>query len=174
MLTPVAGFHFMKKIKLTQNKYALVDNEDYEPLSKYSWYIVKSFNNIYACRHTIKSDIVVKRCHVLMHRQILKVTGKYNVDHINHNSLDNRKSNLRVCTHAQNSRNSRKNINNTSGYKGVYWSTVGNSWMAYIKYNYKLFNLGYFKDKKEAARSYDKKAKELFGEYAYLNFPNML
>ena len=94
------------------------------------------------------------------------------VDHINGNPLDNRKSNLRICTNAENQRNRGVNKNNTSGYKGVCWAKQNKKWKARIKHNGKLIHLGYYKDKEEAARAYDKKAKELHGEYAYLNFPD--
>ena len=92
-------------------------------------------------------------------------------DHINGDGLDNRKQNLRICTHAENLRNRRLGKNNTSGYKGVSWHKLHKLWYAHISHNKKLMSLGYFKDKEEAAKAYDRKAIELFGEFAKLNFP---
>jgi len=94
------------------------------------------------------------------------------VDHINGNPLDNRKSNLRICTHAENSNNTGPRKNNTSGYKGVYWAKRNKRWLAQITHNGKQVYIGHYKDKEEAARAYDAKAKEFQGEFAYLNFPD--
>jgi len=90
------------------------------------------------------------------------------VDHINHNTLDNRRCNLRVCTQNQNRYNLNLRKNNQSGYKGV--SFKHNHWEVQLKKDKKYIYGGSFKDKIEAAKAYDKKAKELFGEFAKLNF----
>lgn len=100
----------MKLIELTQGQKAIVDDDDYGRLSKSKWYAEKKYNNFYARRGL--DD-------VLMHRIILKLTdSKLKVDHINHNGLDNRKENLRVCTQRQNMCNKKKEKDNKSGYKG--------------------------------------------------------
>ena len=88
------------------------------------------------------------------------------VDHINGNSLDNRKSNLRICTHKENVRNQKLSAANTSGYRGVSWNKASKKWEAYIKVNQKRIYLGKFVDILDAARAYAKKAKECFGEFA--------
>jgi len=95
-------------------------------------------------------------------------------DHINHNGLDNRKSNLRVCTDAENGRNKQRQKGGTSIYKGVCWHKAKKKWVAQIKFEGKNMHIGYFTDdkEKEAARAVDAKAKVLHGEYALLNFPD--
>lgn len=92
------------------------------------------------------------------------------VDHINGDTLDNRRSNLRLCTVSGNNHNRMKSKNNTSGYKGVSWLKQNQKWRAYIKVNSKDKHLGCYLDKEDAARAYDKAAKEYFGEFARLNF----
>ena len=93
------------------------------------------------------------------------------IDHINHNGLDNRRENLRICTNAENNRHRRKPKNNTSGYKGVCWDKSKKKWRARIEKDNKNIHIGYYNILEEAARAYDAKAKELFGKYAQLNFP---
>ena len=92
-------------------------------------------------------------------------------DHINGDGLDNRKQNLRTCTHTENMRNRGKSKNNTSGFKGVSWHKRGKTWDAKIAHNKKLMHIGSFKDKEVAAKAYDRKAIELHGKFAKLNFP---
>lgn len=93
------------------------------------------------------------------------------VDHKNHNTLDNRRTNLRVCTKADNVHNQRSQQGCSSKYKGVYWHKGNSLWMAYIHKGKTNIPLGYFGDEVEAARSYDVAAREYFGEFACLNFP---
>ena len=93
------------------------------------------------------------------------------IDHINHNGLDNRRENLRICTNAENQRNRGKQKNNTSGYKGVDWRKDHKKWRARINKDNKTIHIGYYNIIEEAARAYDAKAKELHGKYAQLNFP---
>jgi AP2 domain/HNH endonuclease len=100
------------------------------------------------------------------------------VDHINGDSLDNRRSNLRAGTRAQNNMNraanrTRRGRPTTSLYKGVSWDRRRNKWTARIGYNYKSISLGYFDSPEDGARAYDSKAEELFGECAYQNFPSL-
>lgn len=147
-----------KQIPLTKGKVAIVDDEDYERLSKYKWH--------YSGRYARRTIMGFKK--ISMHQDIL---GTYNgvADHINGNRLDNRKQNLRVCSHAGNAMN-RKVIakNNTSGYKGVRFEYK--KYRASIQYKGKRIHIGLFETAEEAARAYDKKAKELFGEFARTNF----
>jgi len=165
------GYAF-RKIPLTQGKFALVDPEDYEELSKYKWYAVRSPRGFYAVRSIKAKNSRSGQKSVRMHRVILKAPeGKF-IDHINHNGLDNRKSNLRICTMQQNSWNMRKQRRNcTSQYKGVAWHKGEGKWQARIICNGKSFSSGYFDDEKAAAMAYDDKAKELFGEFASPNLP---
>lgn len=92
------------------------------------------------------------------------------IDHKNRIRDDNRFINLRLATEDQNQSNSGKHKNNTSGYKGVFWKKRNKKWYAQIRKDKKDYHLGYFIDPIEAAKTYDKKAFDLFGEFAYLNF----
>jgi len=144
----------------------LVDDEDYEALSAFKW-CLNSGKNKYAIRRTTNAE----GGHLqLMHRQIMGV-GRFSdngiyVDHINGNTLDNRKENLRLATNQQNAVNSRKPKNNTSGLKGVIFYPKQNRWRAFIKFNYKQIHLGMFGTKEEAHAAYCAKAIELYGEFA--------
>ena len=161
-----------KTIPLTQGKVAIVDDEDYEELSKYKWCVHKEHEYWYAvCTVNNKKNKGMTK----MHRAILGFPEGKQIDHINHNGLDNRKENLRVCTHAENLYNRKKSKNNTSGLKGVSHRMRNrlHKWEASIKHCQKTIYLGCFTDKNDAGRAYDKKARELFGEYAVLNFPEM-
>lgn len=91
------------------------------------------------------------------------------IDHINHDKMDNRLKNLRSCTQSENSRNQKKYKSNKSGYKGVSWSKKSSKWLAQITHNKKVTCLGRYDDKLEAAQAYDKKALELFGEFSCIN-----
>jgi hypothetical protein len=107
-----------------------------------------------------------------MHRQVTNAPKGLVVDHINHNGLDNRRANLRLCTKQQNNCNSRSFRHKTSNYKGVFKEKGSKKFRAYIRFNKKPVHIGMFELEIDAAKAYDKKAKELFGEFAYLNFPS--
>lgn len=156
----------MKRIKLTQGKFALVDDEDFEKLSQYKWYVVFNHGNWYAKRNAYTNKKVVS---IYMHRFIIN-TSPLQIDHKDRNGLNNQKCNLRFVTHSQNLWNSRISPRNTSGFKGVRWHTRDKIWHAAIRQYKKTIHLGVFITKEEAARAYDKKAKELFGDFACLNF----
>ena len=94
------------------------------------------------------------------------------IDHIDWNGLNNQSSNLRLCSTSQNGANKRKNEGKySSQFKGVTWFKLANKWKADIQCNKKVFTLVLFISEEEAARAYDKRAQELFGEFAHLNFP---
>lgn len=157
-----------KQISLTQGKFAIVDDEDYERLNQYRWYAHKDGNTYYAICNIGKQSYPQK---IRMHRLILglKQDDKRQTDHRNHNGLDNRKCNIRICTSQQNNQN-RKALSYTSKYKGVSWNKRDCKWKAHICLNYKEIYLGYFDNEIKAAQAYDRKAKELFGEFVYTNF----
>ena len=140
----------MKQIKLVRKDlFALVDDADFEELSKYKWYFHSSG---YATRVQYlgggrKNQKLIT---ILMHRVINNTPDDMQTDHINRNKLDNRKKNLRTVTTQQNQRNTNLSKNNTSGYIGVYLNKRVNKWMAYIWVNYKQIHLGYFKDIEDA------------------------
>ena len=154
----------------------IVDKEEYPRVKDFRWHIWQgpTDRTFYARANIPHPDGTARRTIVQMHRHITNAPKGMVVDHINHNGLDNRKSNLRVCTIAENSRNRRRQKGGTSIYKGVNWQKAKKKWHARIKFEGKHMHIGYFTDDKEeeAARAVDAKAKELHGEYAYLNFPD--
>jgi hypothetical protein len=164
------GFPF-RRIPLTQGKFAIVDPEDYDRLSRYKWFAMRSRRGFYAIRMvTTKNG---RRKKIRMHRQILNAPADKLVDHINHNGLDNRKANLRIVTNMQNSWNKRKQKGDySSQYKGVSWAKRVGKWHTEIYCNGSKIFIGYFDDQVAAAKAYDEMAAELYGEYASLNFPN--
>jgi hypothetical protein len=164
-----------KLLALSQNKFAIVDADDYERLNKYKWCLSRTRHTNYAMRRTKGKRVKgkrVKRRTIMMHRFILGAPRHLVVDHINHNGLDNRKTNLRLCTRAENSRNRRPFNINGSRYKGVSWDKGRKVFIACICCNGKNYYLGRFKSEIGAAKAYDRKAVELFGEFAFLNFPD--
>ncbi len=157
----------MKEIPLTQGKVALVDDADYPELSKYKWCAQHTEARWYAIRFDVGR---MGRCRIPMHRAILNAPSGLEVDHRNHNGLDNRRANLRLATKAENQRNRNKPATNTSGYKGVSWHKGHNRWQAQIRHDGRARFLGYFDTPEQAARAYDSAAIETFGEFALPNF----
>ena len=157
----------MKLIKLTQGQVCLVDDEDYEFYNQWKWQAIKSRDTYYARRSTGYKP----RKTLMMHRCILGlINPKIQVDHKDFNGLNNQKSNIRTCTHAQNHMHHKKQKGCTSSYKGVSWYKKTNKWVAHIRINKELKHLGYFDIEEEAALSYDRAALVHFGEYACINF----
>lgn len=157
----------MKTIPLTQGQFALVDDEDFEWLNKWKWYAHKDCYGYYAER---KCHCLDKKQHtIVMSRQIMSCPQTMLVDHKNHNTLDNQKVNLRICTKSENNHNCNKPKNNTSGYKGVSWDKNTKKWEVNIKSNGNQRYLGRFSNKIRAAKLYNKTAKELFGDFVMPN-----
>ncbi len=154
-------------IPLTQGKYAIVDAEDYPQLSKYKWQARKKGNTYYASRGVWQDGRSVV---IYMHRQILGAKEGEEIDHIDHNGLDNRECNIRICTRSQNNQNQQpQKRNNTSRYKGVHWNKKDSKWIAQIKKDGTKIHLGSFDNENIAAEIYNIKAKEIYGEFAHLN-----
>jgi len=158
----------MREIPLTQGKVAIVDDKDYAELSKYKWYAKRKGRIWYVARYVGKRP---HRKYMYMHRQILNPPPGLQCDHINSNGLDNRRCNLRLCTNSQNSMNQRSR-DGTSEFKGVHWHKRKKKWEAEIMHNEKHFHVGSFVNEEDAARAYDAAAREHFGEFAWLNFPD--
>lgn len=156
----------MKKIKLTQNKYALVDNKDYVDLSKHKWQAEKSGKTFYAVR-TIRTP--KGRTCLQMHRYIINAPKGMLTDHIDGNGLNNQKKNLRLATASDNARNRGKQKNNTSGFKGVSYCKRDNVWRAQIRVFYKDIILGAFKEKELAYKAYIKACKKYHKNFANYN-----
>ena len=159
----------MRKIRLRgkyKNLSIIVDDEDYDWLSNLKWYLIKSPNHRYAVTNSGKNgQVSVHRLLMSMSRGDIR-----QVDHINHDGLDNRKSNLRVCTRSQNSMNRLSTKNHTSSFKGVSWNNNDRRWRSQISHKKKKIYLGNYKTEIEAAIKYDEMAKILFGKFAVLNF----
>jgi len=142
---------------------AIIDKEDVDRCKDVKWCL---------CNGYIIGK--VNRKPVYLHNFILerKSDGMIEPDHINRKKHDCRKENLRLCQHWNNTCNIGHKKHNTSGLKGICFDKQRNLWISSIRANNKIYNLGRFKDKVEAAKVYDKKAIELHGEFAVLNFPN--
>ena len=137
----------------------LIDLEGVELVKNYKWYIN---SHGYVRSYAVGS----------MHRLIIGCPEGMVVDHINHNRLDNRKCNLRICTHTENNRNQNKQRRNTSSqYKGVCWNKKSNKWQATITINKRYKYLGLYESELEASIVYDRYAIMYYKEYAYLNHP---
>lgn len=156
----------MRKMKLTQNKYALVDDEDYELVSRWKWHAAKV-----SCRsNTLYAVTRIAGKTMYMHRLILNVPKGKVTDHINGDGLDNRRSNIRICSQKQNVANSKRARRGRSKYKGVYWHKAAKKWCVQLgRRGENRKYLGLFEDEQAAALAYNKAAEELYGSYARLN-----
>lgn len=144
------------------NKYIKVSEEDYKMLSQYSWTIEKSGRRFYAA--TRINDVKIR-----MHRLLLQPKKTQQVDHINHNGLDNRRENIRFSTHIQNMRNRERTNKRKQRYKGVCYHKRLKKYQASICYNKRRYYLGSFKLARDAAKAYNEAALKYFKEFAVLN-----
>jgi len=158
-----------RMIPLTKGQWAIVSVEDYDSLIQYSWQSCwNRWTKSYYAQRNGKMVSGKREPTVQMHRQILGLIphdGKQ-VDHINRNTLDNRRENLRLATSAQNQHNSPKKRINTSGYKGVYFHSVTGLWHSRIVVQGKIIYLGYFRKKEDAAEAYRLAAIKYHGDFA--------
>lgn len=150
-----------QNLKLPCGRVAIIDSDDFEKVKNIPWYFHKPY-----VRATIKRGRKTER--IYLHRLVKNAPTGLFVDHINRDPLDNRKSNLRICTMSQNCSNRTIQKNSTTKIKGVFMERDGRQkkWRAQIKYQRKTFYLGRFYTKSEAAAAYAEKAKELFKEFA--------
>ncbi len=155
----------MKSIRLTQGYFALIDDEDFPLVDRYTWYAVVRSHTVYAT-----TSLWVEGSSVQLKMHNLIMGGKY-VDHKDGNGLNNQKENLRFANAEQNGANRKKKRNSQCKYKGITVNRIGR-YQASIGYQGRSIYIGCFSTQEEAAKAYDAKAKELFGEFAKLNFPN--
>lgn len=159
----------MQQITIHSEKFGvhhvLVDDEDFEKLSSRTWCIRKTGNKFYA--ETKERRVIT----ILMHRFLMGVDSRsVYIDHKDGNGLNNQKGNLRTATHSDNLCNRGAIRNSLSKYKGVSWVSSRKKWRASIQKDKVNKSLGYFSSDIDAAIAYDKAAKEIHGEFAFLNF----
>jgi len=157
----------MERIKLTQGQFAIVDDADYDWLNQWKWHAANFRGHFYAARGNNGNTLY-------MARELLglKRGDKRQADHRNHNTLNNRRDNIRICTHGQNQKNKKSSRNSSSQFKGVCWD--GGAWVVAIHTGTRLKYLGRFskENEKEAAYAYDIAAIKYHGEFVQLNFPD--
>ena len=150
------------QIPLTQGKFAIVDDDDFEWLSAFKWqFTTDKYGNDYARRKSHGR-------HIIMHREIMQAAHGIQVDHVDGHGLNNKRSNLRFATHAQNMMNKSVRRDSTVCFKGVRRRSPS-KWDSRITANKKCIYLGYFKSPEDAARAYNEAAIKYHGEFAHLN-----
>ncbi len=155
-----------KTIPVGKHHAALVDDDDYDDLIQFTWTLIRPGQSQYAMRRWLVDQNYKGE---YMHQRI---TGYARTDHVNCNGLDNRRSNLRPATHAENNRNKGKQKgDHTSQYKGVDWVKRSNRWRSRIRIEGRQIDLGTYKDEIQAAKAYDVAALKYHKEFARLNFP---
>ncbi len=158
----------MKFIPLTQGYSAQVDDEDFDWLNQWKWQVRVGRNSIYASRNYRRENGSWGGS-IGMHRQIMGVTDpKIQVDHIKGNGLNNQRENLRICTNSQNNFNSVSAKGSSSKFKGVCWNKLRRGWVFQISFEGNK-HFGYFKNEEDAARAYNKFAKQYHKEFARFN-----
>lgn len=157
----ITKFFMENDYYICENHYGdkfIIDKIDFGKVNKFNWFI----NSRGYIQSTDKKGL-------LLHRLILNPQNDKQIDHINHNKIDNRRDNLRICTNQENQFNVRKKTNTSSKFKGVYWNKKIKKWVAKIGFNYKRIYLGMFNSEVDAAIAYNIKANELFGKFAEIN-----
>jgi len=140
----------------------VIDKEDLSFFAKYKWSVDKDKKVV--CTINNEDERFLSRI-------LLKPNEFDYVDHIDRNTLNNSKRNLRICSSQENNRNRIANSNSSSKYKGVHFCSTKNRWIARIRENYKIIHLGTFKNEEDAAKAYDKKARIMHKDFGRYNFP---
>jgi len=157
----------MKQLRLLNTELvALVDDSDYDIVSTYNWHLHKSGHKFYAKTSIYNSGY---QCSLYLHRLIMGVNPEFEIDHINGDSLDCQRSNMRVTNRTGNMRNKSPHRNGTSRFKGVSWHKATKKWTTCIYINKKQHTIGYFDNEIAAALAYNAYALEHYGEFAKLN-----
>lgn len=157
-------------IPLTQNQTAIIDLQDYDRISRFRWYVSFNGKRRYAERREYSEGLSRR---ISMHRELLNAPKGMDVDHINWDGLDNRRSNLRLATRSQNMANQPRQTRGSSQFKGVYFDRCYGKWKAMICVHRKKIHLGRFDVEELAAKAYDRAAITFFGEFSYVNFKPM-
>jgi len=159
----------VKKILLTQGKFALVDDADFEAVNQFKWHATKFRRAFYACRSSQRVN--GKQSTIYLHRFLMP--GIDEIDHKDGNGLNNQRNNLRAASRAENLQAFRRKWKKTtSKFRGVYWDKHHKLWCAQLRKAGIHFNLGRFVSETDAALAYDAAARKYFGEFASPNFNN--
>jgi hypothetical protein len=158
----------MKLLPLTNGQFTKVDDDIYEQAKHYTWRVSERG---YVNRNEMKKGRVQKT--IYLHKLVCPSPKGMKTDHHNGDKLDNQRSNLRVCTQRQNTQNKSRQSNAQSVYKGIYPHSENGTWIAQIKVKNKQVYLGSFPDEHTAGLAYDLWAKDLYGEFAKLNFQSL-
>lgn len=161
----------MKEIQLASGRRATVDDDDFTQLAAHRWHVwVRRRPN--QLEHCYAATVVNGKA-ISMHRLLLGAPHNYEVDHRDGNGLNNQRSNLRLCSRQENTRNQRLSLRSKSGFKGVTMqrkrAAYAKPWNAYIEVNKRTIHLGYFSEPQAAAAAYDEAALRHFGEFAKTN-----
>jgi hypothetical protein len=156
----------MKTIPLTQGQVALVDDSDFAGLSAHKWHALRTKNGGF---YAVRNGPCPRRGLIYLHRSLLPEGSRG--DHINRDTRDNQRHNLRPATSAQNNANVGLRRSSTSGFKGVSWNAKQGKWFARVQCKGRSFFLGRFHSAVAAALAYDAEAAKRFGEFACVNFP---
>ncbi len=153
-----------KSIPLTQNRFAVVDDQDFEWLNQWKWF--------YHAGYAVRNITVGKKKQkmIWMHRQILDIPDGVEGDHKDRDTLNNQRFNLRPATHSENCKNRKIRSDNKSGFIGVHWNKQREKWQSSIKANGKRLHLGFFIEPEKAALAHDEAARKYYGDFSVLNF----